>query len=82
MPSIQNAESPLQCSRCGSQWFAEHEYRQYANQSYQSAIRGPIVAMSDPQVARVALVVCLFARSAPCMAAYWHRRPELPGILN
>jgi hypothetical protein len=26
MPLIQNAESPLQCSRCGSQWFAEHEY--------------------------------------------------------
>ena len=53
MPSIQNGESPLQCSRCGSQWFAEHEYRQYANQSYQSAISGPMVAMSDPQLARV-----------------------------
>ena len=53
MPSIQNAESPLQCSRCGSQWFAEQEYCQYANQSYQSARRGPMVAMSDPQVARV-----------------------------
>ncbi len=53
MPSIQNDESHLQCSHCGNQWFAEHEYRQYANQSYQSAIRGPMIAMSDPQVARV-----------------------------
>jgi hypothetical protein len=65
-PKVRNNMSPTassgQCPRCGSQWFAEHEFRQCADQVYSSSVGGSIVFISDPQaqVAEVCLCGMLF----------------------
>ena len=61
MPSTQNIASIAQCPRCGSLWFAEHEFRQYADQMYSSTVGGSLSPLSgNPQYAAVCLCGMLF----------------------
>src|SRR5205807_1269891 len=57
MPPIPpNASSSAQCPRCGSQWFAQHEFHRYANQFYSATVGGSMYAISEhPQFARICL---------------------------
>ena len=73
MPPTPNTTSGVQCPRCGSQWFAEHAFRKYANNFYSSAVGGSMVSISDPQVARVCLCGCCFNRSSPHTGATYSR---------
>jgi hypothetical protein len=60
MPPTPNAASPVQCPRCGSQWFARQEFRQYAD-LYSSTVGGSLSPLSnDPQYAPVCLCGTLF----------------------
>ena len=65
MPPTPNAASPVQCPRCGSLWFAEHKFGQYADQFYSSAVGGSLSPLPadppvDPQLASVCLCGLLF----------------------
>ena len=60
MPPMTNPASTAQCPCCGSRWFAEHEFRQYANQFYRSTASGSMISISDPQMGRVCLCGMLF----------------------
>jgi hypothetical protein len=56
MPLTPNAASSVQCPRCGSLWFARHQFRQYADQFYSSVVGGSLSPLSnDPQYAPVCL---------------------------
>jgi hypothetical protein len=61
MIPTQNTASSAQCPRCGSLWFAQHEFRQYADQMYSSTVGGSLSPLSsDPQYAPVCLCGLLF----------------------
>jgi hypothetical protein len=61
MPLTPNAASSVQCPRCGSHWFAEHTFLQYADQFYSSAVGGSLSPLpADPQLASVCLCGMLF----------------------
>jgi len=60
MIPTKNTISSAQCPRCGSLWFAQHEFRQYADQMYSSTVGGSLIALSDPQSAPVCLCGVLF----------------------
>lgn len=60
MPPNPSNTSTAQCSRCGSEWFAEHEFRKYANDFYSHSVGGAMVTTSDSQIVRICLCGMLF----------------------
>ena len=51
----------LSCPHCGSQYFAEAEFRRYDNRTYGSHPGGGMVSISEPR----RLYVCLCGRPFP-----------------
>jgi hypothetical protein len=60
IPTQNTASSMAHCPRCGSPWFAQLEFRQYAEKMYSSTVGGSLTALSDPQSAPVCLCGMLF----------------------
>jgi hypothetical protein len=61
MPPTRNTASSAQCPRCGSLWFAQHEFQKYAARMYSSTVGGALSPLSnDPQFAPVCLCGMLF----------------------
>lgn len=61
MPPTPNTDSSIQCPRCGSLWFAKHEFRKYAGETYSSTVGGSLLPLPNgPQDAHVCLCGMLF----------------------